>query len=127
MNKWVFLLIGGALIITGCDQAAPSPSAPLSTNTPAAETEAVPVTEQPVVVEIEATVEPEQAAPTKIVAPATVEPAAVLPTATAQVDPTGQPVATVEQAVAVNGAYENSYFRGSADAPVTLIDYSDFL
>lgn len=27
----------------------------------------------------------------------------------------------------INGQYENTYFRGLATAPITLIDYSDFL
>lgn len=31
------------------------------------------------------------------------------------------------EAAIVNGPYEGTYFRGSADAPVTILDYSDFL
>ncbi len=29
--------------------------------------------------------------------------------------------------VEINGQYENTYFRGLATAPITMIDYSDFL
>lgn len=43
------------------------------------------------------------------------------------VEPTATLAPTVEEEVAFNGPYENTYFRGSAAAPVTLIDYSDFL
>ncbi len=47
------------------------------------------------------------------------------------VEPSMEPEALVEptivQPVQVNGSYESTYFRGSADAPVTLIDFSDFL
>jgi len=31
------------------------------------------------------------------------------------------------QAAVINGPYENTYFRGSSSAPITMIDYSDFL
>lgn len=34
--------------------------------------------------------------------------------------PTSEPVE-------VNGPYENTYYRGLATAPITMIDYSDFL
>jgi hypothetical protein len=47
------------------------------------------------------------------------------------VEPSMEPETLVEPApdppVQVNGPYENTYFRGSADAPVTLVDFSDFL
>ena len=57
------------------------------------------------------------------------------PTATPVIEPTEEPTAepiativlTPEEEVVFNGPYENTYFRGSATAPVTLIDYSDFL
>jgi hypothetical protein len=32
-----------------------------------------------------------------------------------------------DQPLQMNGSYESTYFRGSADAPVTLVDFSDFL
>jgi len=73
--------------------------------------------------------------------PATNTPAAFIPTepaATALADPTAAPaeiapdatasLPTAEPPVAFNGKNEDgTFFRGRADAPVTLIDYSDFL
>jgi hypothetical protein len=41
--------------------------------------------------------------------------------------PTVEPTAVTVEEPAINGPYEKTYFRGSANAPVTLIDYSDFL
>ncbi|MCI0396246.1 MAG: hypothetical protein L0332_36295 [Chloroflexi bacterium] len=41
--------------------------------------------------------------------------------------PAAAPSPTPTTGAQVNGNYENTYFRGSAGAPVTLIDYSDFL
>lgn len=49
------------------------------------------------------------------------------PTEESAVEPTATLAPTAEEEVAFNGPYENTYFRGSAAAPVTLIDYSDFL
>ena len=40
---------------------------------------------------------------------------------------TEMPDTPTSQAVVFNGSYENTYFRGSSNAPITLIDYSDFL
>jgi hypothetical protein len=82
-------------------------------------------------------VEDEPAAPTaaatESASPAEPVQATVEPPDTAQPQPTElptEPTATelppTEVAV-FNGAYENTYFRGSETAPVTLIDYSDFL
>ncbi len=42
-------------------------------------------------------------------------------------EPAGRPADTPVPAVTFNGTYENTYFRGAADAPVTMFDYSDFL
>ena len=39
--------------------------------------------------------------------------------------PTEEP--TVTPMVTINGLYEGTYFRGLDSAPVTMIDYSDFL
>jgi hypothetical protein len=59
---------------------------------------------------------------------------AVEPTVTVEpidVEPSTEPETIVkpapDQPAQVNGSYEGTYYRGSADAPVTLIDYSDFL
>jgi hypothetical protein len=49
------------------------------------------------------------------------------PTATAEPSPTTPPQATETPAPAFNGEYEGTYFRGLATAPITMIDYSDFL
>ena len=39
--------------------------------------------------------------------------------------PTEEP--TLTPTVTVNGHYEGTYFRGLESAPITMIDYSDFL
>lgn len=73
--------------------------------------------------------------------PITNTPAALIPTepaATPAANPTDAPaeiapdatasLPTAEPTVAFNGKNEDgTFFRGRADAPVTLIDYSDFL
>jgi hypothetical protein len=76
--------------------------------------------------------------------PASVDPTATRPPAAAPgnaeptvspadpgLPPTEAPTATAStapaEAPAVNGRYEQTYFRGAQDAPVTIIDYSDFL
>jgi len=41
--------------------------------------------------------------------------------------PTVEPTAVPVEEPTINGPYEKTYFRGSGSAPVTLIDYSDFL
>jgi cytoskeletal protein RodZ len=72
------------------------------------------LTEQPMPTEVL-----EQAPPTATTEPTTtVEPM--------DVEPSQEPESPEEEAQ-VNGLYENTYFRGSTDAPVTLIDFSDFL
>jgi PBP1b-binding outer membrane lipoprotein LpoB len=127
--KWLFLLLLGALISTGCGQTDTPPTAPPSTAAPTAETVATipPTTEPPAEAEVETAVEPEQAAPTESLTPSLAEPTDVPPTATAVADSAGQQESSVAEPVVFNGVYENSYFRGAADAPVTMIDYSDFL
>ncbi len=143
--KWLFLLLLGALISTGCGQNNTPPTAPPSTEAPVAETVATspPATEPPSEAEIETAIEPEQAAqgdnvdpspieltatsPSKSTAPSPAEPTDVPPTATAEANSTGVQESSADESVVFNGVYENSYFRGSADAPITLIDYSDFL
>jgi len=123
--KWFFVLLLAAFIGTGCGQAEIPPTAPPPTEVQPTEIVATapPATEPPAVAEVETIIEPEPSAPAEI----TAEPTAVRPTTTAEPDAAGQQDSTADEAVAINGVYENSYFRGSADAPVTLIDYSDFL
>lgn len=40
---------------------------------------------------------------------------------------TAEPAPSPTEALVYNGPYEQTYFRGAAGAPVTIIDYSDFL
>jgi hypothetical protein len=47
---------------------------------------------------------------------------------TAEPQPTAAEAETAPTAEGqINGRYETTYFRGSETAPVTMIDYSDFL
>ena len=46
--------------------------------------------------------------------------------ATAEPSPTPEPP-TATASPQVNGQYEETYYRGLATAPITMIDYSDFL
>ena len=89
--------------------------------------------EEPTVSAAEPTVEQQ---PTEL--PATESPPTELPPTEpppAEQPPTDQPPADqpptapppTTAAVSFNGSYEGTYFRGSPNAPVTLIDYSDFL
>jgi hypothetical protein len=123
--KWLFVLLLAAFIGTGCGQAYIPPTAPPPTTVQATEVVATtpPTIEPPAVAEVEKAIESEQPAPAEI----TAEPTAVPPTATVEPEATLQHDSSTDEAVAFNGVYENSYFRGSADAPVTIIDYSDFL
>ncbi len=118
----LFLL---ALIVAAC-----SPTSEL--------TKTVPPTLEPATEETEALeseVEQPGAAPTEVVpteastetpSDPTDTPVLELTEETA-VDPTTTLAPTAEEETIFNGPYENTYFRGSAAAPVTLIDYSDFL
>lgn len=38
-----------------------------------------------------------------------------------------QPTPTATMAPEINGEYEDTFYRGLATAPITMIDYSDFL
>jgi len=123
--KWLFVLLLTALIGTGCGQADIPPTALPPTAVQATEVVATtpPTIEPPAVAEVKKAIEPEQSEPAEIKA----DPTTVPPTATVEPEATGQQDSSTDEAVAINGVYENSYFRGSADAPVTIIDYSDFL
>jgi hypothetical protein len=115
----LFLLM--ALLVAACSQATepattepaadPATTAPVAADEPVAPTraatESAPATEP-----AQATVEkPENAQQQPTNLPA--EPSVTVPPPT--------------EVAVFNGAYENTYFRGSETAPVTLIDYSDFL
>ena len=123
--KWFYVLFLAAFIGAGCGQAEIPPTPPPPTGVQPTEIVATapPATEPPAVAEVETAIEPEPSAPAEI----TAEPTVLPPTTTAEPDSAGQQDSTADEAVTINGVYENSYFRGSADAPVTLIDYSDFL
>jgi len=104
------------------DPAATEPAADLPTTTPVVENE--PVAPTIAATESEPFTEPTQATVEQPDSPeqqSTDLP--VIPTATVA-PPT---VAPPTEVVVFNGAYENTYFRGSESAPVTIIDYSDFL
>jgi hypothetical protein len=80
---------------------------------------------------------PSEIVPTEVVdGPTAVPPlgppagAATLPTAEpvgTAAAATAPPLLTAAPAVLIDGPYEATYFRGFAEAPITLIDYSDFL
>ncbi|MGD8585172.1 MAG: hypothetical protein PVH65_17865 [Chloroflexota bacterium] len=56
---------------------------------------------------------------------ATQEPEAE-PTPTEE-QPTAEPLPTATDGPQFNGEYEETFYRGLATAPITMIDYSDFL
>jgi hypothetical protein len=127
--KWLFVLIIGVGISTGCGQRDTQPTAPPTSGAQTAEIVATipPTTGTPVEAEVTSASEPEQAASPEIPDPTPAEPTALPPSATSEPDLAGQQESDVPEAVTFNGVYENSYFRGAADAPVTILDYSDFL
>ncbi len=127
--KWLFVLILGAGISTGCGQGDSQPTAPPALAEQAVEKVATipPATETPVEADVKPASEPEQAATIEIPDPTPAEPTALPLSATSEPDLAGQQESIADEAVAFNGPYENSYFRGAADAPVTILDYSDFL
>jgi hypothetical protein len=118
----LFLL---ALIVAACSQA----SEPATTIPPTLE----PATEEAKALESE--VQQPGAAPTEVIPTESstetlsdpTDTPVIEPTEETTVDPTATLAPTAEEETIFNGPYENTYFRGSAAAPVTLIDYSDFL
>lgn len=119
-TTYLFLLIALLLAACGPGDTEPAATVPLETQK---EAEAVVVATDTALPESPASAaepEPATAAPTAETAAETV----AEPTAEAVADaPEPEPA----EAADVNGPYEGTYFRGSADAPVTMIDYSDFL
>ena len=127
MRYWAALLFMASLILSACGGAEPSGQAA----TPQQEDEGAASSTEPTEIPATATDMP-------------TEVATVIPTTTTQPEPTiGEPEETEpaplitptaepsptqpEQEVAFNGQFENTYFRGAANAPITIIDYSDFL
>lgn len=125
MKRSFLLLFLLALIVVACSQA----SEPATTIPPTPE----PATEEAKALESE--VEQPGTAPTEVfpTEASTETPSdptdtpVIEPTEETTVEPTATLAPTVEEETIFNGLYENTYFRGSAAAPVTLIDYSDFL
>ena len=123
----IFWLLPLLLILVACSADEPAATVPPTEVAAGIETQP---TQKPAEVAATATEEPVSipAEPTSVSEPAT-------PTAIPTVTPAGEPsiAATIEVEApptvetTVNGQYKNTYFRGSETAPVTLIDYSDFL
>ncbi|MCP5097575.1 MAG: hypothetical protein GY943_18670 [Chloroflexi bacterium] len=115
MKRVLFLIVVGVFVV-GCATAtavpSPTPTLPPLLSEPVVEETAVPLPEpaQPTAVAIEA--EP-------VAIGATDEPTEAAPTETPVVE---------ETSLVVSGrTEEGAYFLGDPEAPVTLIDYSDFL
>jgi ABC-type glycerol-3-phosphate transport system substrate-binding protein len=127
-KKRFFLLLILLLVLAACSGDGRSPElsgAVLATEPAATVTAATEPAESstPVQEEVPATLEP---TPTEAQTVVEAEPETADPTPTEAAAET-----EAEEAPAVeaqyNGTYESTYFRGSATAPVTMIDYSDFL
>lgn len=117
--RWTILLVLLSLSLAGCGSDA---AEPVFTQAPAVAEEATAIPAAPSDTPVPATATTTtELSPTQAQAeePAT----APLPTEAA----TAEPVPSPTETVVFNGPYEQTYFRGSAGAPVTIIDYSDFL
>ncbi len=109
MKSTILFLLCGLILLAGCSTAA----------------ESVEPTAVVAAVEATATVAP----PTATAPPPDVIAATVAPPPTATLPATDTPVADNDpsSAVVFGRTDDGAYFHGSPDAPVTLIDYSDFL
>ena len=116
------LILMTALFLAACNTVDPLPQGEAGTPETANEASVVEEsTGQPVTVAKDEAVE----APTVTVVVEVETPSVkVDPSPLVEETNTAEPVSTEEP---FSGAYENTYFRGSELAPVTLIDYSDFL
>jgi hypothetical protein len=111
MNFWLILLIVGLLLtITACGVAAPADQPPVATSAGASSVTAAPATPAPV---------PLPATPVTQEAVAASTGAA--PTEAASI------AESVDWLTVEGKTADNLPYRGNPDAPVTLIDYSDFL
>jgi len=111
MKKWPFCFIALFMFLTACGQTAAEIAAP-----PTAEP-TIPPTVQPT---NQPTIEPTSQPTAQPTSPPTIEPTSP-PTAQPTVEPTSQP------SILAGRTDEGAFFLGSPDAPVTMIDYSDFL
>jgi hypothetical protein len=131
--KAIYTLLLIALLLAACGPGDGEPAATLPTEAQEeAEAVAVVATDTALPESPNTAAEPERATavPTAETAAETVaEPTAEAAEAAAGAEAPEQAPAEPEpaEAATVNGSYEGTYFRGSADAPVTMIDYSDFL
>ncbi|MBP7590169.1 MAG: hypothetical protein KBA85_01090 [Chloroflexi bacterium] len=108
MKKWPFCLIALFMFLTACGQTTAEVAGP-PTAEPTIPPTAVPTLIQP-------TMAPTRPSP----APPTAQPTAQ-PTGQPTIEPTSQP------SILAGRTDEGAFFFGSPDAPVTMIDYSDFL
>lgn len=111
--RWIAVL--ALLLLAACSgsesQVAPEPTAITDAQPTAAAAAPTDTLPPPVVTE----------APTETAAaPLPIDPS---PTAA----PTEALATATSEPVLVDGPYEQTFFRGRADAPLTMIDYSDFL
>lgn len=125
MRKWLIFLAGPALLIlSGCGGAAPAPTAAPPTQASSTEP-AAPPTNTPLPAQAEAIAEPTAAGEQATVAPT--EPAAAQePEATTPPEP-APPAAEVDWLTVEGKTADDFTYLGNPDAPVTIIDYSDFL
>lgn len=119
MRKWLIFLAGPALLIlSGCGSAAPAPTAAPPTQASTTEP-AAPPTHTPLPAQTEAMPEPAAAGEQATVAPT--EPEATTPPEPAP------PAAEVDWLTVEGKTADDFTYLGNPDAPVTIIDYSDFL
>jgi hypothetical protein len=127
MINRIFWLLSLMLILAACSADEPVATVPATEVATEIETQPTQIPTEVIATDTEETASI-PAEPTPVPDPAT-------PTAIPTATPPGEPAigATVEVEtpptveIIINGHYENTYFRGSETAPVTLIDYSDFL
>ena len=130
MKKTIFLLFTH-LLASACTTGDEPPGTPASANTVGAVTvsETPALTTEPAATAVTPTDLPaptELSPPTAVPVEPTVEsPAATESTQAAQ--QTGGPVASTSTEIVAGRTTDGAYFLGAPDAPVTFLDYSDFL
>lgn len=131
--KWTPLLILPILLLAGCGGTDEAPAVSPATKVLEVIIQPTEQSQQATAVQVVEQAEPSQAIPpTETLAPL---PTVVQPTPGPTVNPQNTPEASSladpelapTEGVVINGQYDKTYFRGSASAPVTIIDYSDFL